>query len=193
MLPTSSNCKLENHDCCCSHGTNNSYEQTLDEIKFENSIFGACVYNDLNRVQKLISKIKIENLSQEINKLDSSGYTALHYAARNGNFQICKLLIDSKANINIKTRNCESTPLHRASFMCHSKIVQLLIDHNANVLVEDCDGKCALHRCIENKQRDYKETARILLRKSPILLNIKDKLEKTPLDYCPDLKNLFDV
>ena len=75
--------------------------------------------------------------------------------------------------------------------MCHSKIVQLLIDHNADILVQDCDGKCSLHKCVENKNKDYKETARVLLEKCPNLLNIKDKYEKTPLDYCQDLKDIL--
>ena len=187
----SSTCKLENHDCC-NHGNNRIYEQTLDELKFESSIFGACVNNDVERVIKLISKIKNEYLAEEINKTDMSGYTALHYAARNGNYEICKLLIDSKANVNCTTKSCLSTPLHRASYMCHSKIVQLLLNYEANVLVQDCDGKCALHKCVENTNRkDYRQTARILLKKCPQLLEIRDKYEKTPLDYCQDLDTIL--
>ena len=187
MNPAPSNCKSEKHDCC---GHSSGFEQTIDEIKFENSIFAACVYNDFEKVKKFIVKFQRENLTEEINRLDSAGYTALHYAARSGSYEICKLLLDSKAKVNIKTRNCLSMPLHRASYMCHTKIVELLLKNGANPLEQDCDGKTALHKCIENKNFKF-EVAKILLNHSPKLLNIKDKHEKTPLEYCQDLKQLI--
>nr|CAI5856379.1 unnamed protein product [Callosobruchus analis] len=37
--------------------------------------------------------------------LRHTGYTALHYAARNGQLDVCKLLIDNGANINAVCSN----------------------------------------------------------------------------------------
>lgn len=48
---------------------------------------------------------------------DNCDYTALHYAARNGNMEICKLLLnDGKADINAVTKG-GATALHRAAMM----------------------------------------------------------------------------
>ena len=48
---------------------------------------------------------------------DNCDYTALHYAARNGNEEICQLLLDEgKADVNARTKS-GSTALHRAAMM----------------------------------------------------------------------------
>jgi len=40
-----------------------------------------------------------------------------------------------------------ATALHRAAFMGHLRIVQLLlVDYSANVMLQDSDGKTALHK-----------------------------------------------
>lgn len=48
---------------------------------------------------------------------DNFDYTALHYAARNGNEDICHLLLEEgKADVNAVTKG-GSTALHRAAMM----------------------------------------------------------------------------
>lgn len=48
---------------------------------------------------------------------DNYDYTALHYAARAGDFEICKMLIlEGQAEINAITKG-GATPLHRAATM----------------------------------------------------------------------------
>ena len=47
-----------NHSSCCSHNATHGCEQTLDEIKFENSLHGACVYGDIEKTKKFILKRK---------------------------------------------------------------------------------------------------------------------------------------
>ncbi|GBO99290.1 Ankyrin repeat domain-containing protein 39 [Eumeta japonica] len=69
---------------------------------------------------------------------DNCDYTALQYAARNGNVDICKLLLsEGKADIDAVTKG-GATALHRAAMM-----VKLLIDSNANVELKDEDGQTA--------------------------------------------------
>lgn len=46
--------------------------------------------------------------------MDNAGYTALHYAARTGNTDICKMLLYNGADINATT-NGKATPLHKAA------------------------------------------------------------------------------
>lgn len=48
---------------------------------------------------------------------DNYNYTALHYAARAGDLEICELLlIEGRAEVNAVTKG-GATPLHRASSM----------------------------------------------------------------------------
>ena len=180
----------------CAHG-HSVYDQTLDEIKFESSIFNSCVVGDMEKVRKLITQKGACILGEQ----DKNGYTCLHYAARNSHFDICKLLIERGINVNVKTFSCESTALHRASFIGHAQIVELLLDNRANSLERDCDGKTALHKCVEQylqrkanpfESKKYVDTMKLLVRHNSSILKVSDTKSMTPLDYCPDLALLLE-
>ena len=66
-------------------------------------------------------------LGSDPNIKDSNGWTALHYAAQNGDLESVKILIDKKANINSFSNNGR-TPLHLASKMNRKYIVKYLIE-----------------------------------------------------------------
>ena len=66
-------------------------------------------------------------LGSDPNIKDSNGWTALHYAAQNGDFESVKILIDKKADINSFSNNGR-TPLHLAAKMNRKKIVNYLVD-----------------------------------------------------------------
>lgn len=183
--------KDHSHSNGCCQSAKHGVEQTLDEIKFDNSLHQACVYDDIDSVKKKIAKLRSENRISEINATDKSGFTALHYAARNGNYEICKILIELNANVNAKTFNCGSTPLHRAAYMCHEKVVKLLLEKGANVLEKDCDFKTALHKCVERGRVNFMDIAKLLIKSSRETLDVKDKFGKTPLDYCAKLRELI--
>lgn len=95
----------------CNHGTvsSSSVFQSLDELEFERGIWYAAQNNDLQRIKKLLSQ------GTNVDKRDSAGYTALHYAARAGHDEICHFLLDSGADINATTRSGKATALHRAA------------------------------------------------------------------------------
>lgn len=128
-------CNLINHSTCCVSSANKSVQQTLSEMDWERSIWNAGIFftvnfffilskatfnkriiaftGDQKRVQSLLDKSN--NPKELVNSLDNSGYTALHYAARNGHLNICKLLLDHGAYINAQTRSGKATPLHKAA------------------------------------------------------------------------------
>ena len=54
------------------------------------------------------------------------GYTALHYAARNGKTEILKLLLSNGADVNAKNRDGNMTPLFLANLEGHTEIIELL-------------------------------------------------------------------
>lgn len=174
------------HSCegCSGH---TGCEQSLDEIKFENSIFNACVYGDLEKIKKMVKNKGLEILNEQ----DKNGYSSLHYAARNGHFEICEYLVRNGVNVNLKTKSCFSTPLHRAAFVGNAKIVKLLLENKANIHEQDCDGKTAMHKSIEeylrSKSQKHLEVIQILDKFDSNLKNLKDKYDKSSKDVCPDL------
>lgn len=132
------------------------------------------------------------NTKFNVNERDKSGYTALHYAARNNHANICKILIDKGADVNATTRAGQATSLHRASLAGHYDIVNMLLNANANILAQDADGRTALHRAVENGSY---EIVKILLNHQPKLSFIKDSKNQLPVHLTTDkdILKLFKI
>ena len=131
---------------------------------------------------------RLLNKNYEVDILDSSGYSALHYASRAGYLEIVQYLHgEKKANLNLVTKSGRSTPLHRAAQQGHTRIVTYLLDNGADVQITDADGCTALHRSAE---RGHLSTCQILIDRHPELVNIRDKRYRLPTDFSPALKEL---
>ena len=77
------------------------------------------------------------------------GSTALHFAARRGNTEIAKLLIDQQnCDVNAKD-NALVTPLHQAAISGDSEITEELIKRGADVFAVDIDNENPLHFAAE--------------------------------------------
>lgn len=80
-----------------------------------------------------------------------SGFTALHWAAKNGNSEMIHKLIEISKNrgtyININSKaHGGYTPLHIAAIHGHSEVMVLLVQgYGADVNARDNDGKKAFH------------------------------------------------
>lgn len=64
----------------------------------------------------------------------------LLFAIYHGNLQMCQLLIENGANVNMVQWASRETPLMQAINHGYYRICQLLIAHNANVNAQDKDG-----------------------------------------------------
>jgi ankyrin repeat protein len=94
-----------------------------------------------NRSIEYISKL-IKDYNIDVNnKID--GMTPLHIASRYNNYDVCKLIIDCGAHLNIND-NYNNTPLCIASNNCNNNICKLLIDNGADINIECEDGYTAL-------------------------------------------------
>lgn len=142
-------CKSHEHSCNCK---NPAASQTLEEMEFERGIWSAAQYGDFSKVKKLVEIGK-----NEINQRDSAGYTALHYAARNGHLDVCKYLVMKGAEIDAVTKSGQATALHRACSAGKTEIVKFLLSKKAQVGMRDSDGKTALHRAVENRHKDISD------------------------------------
>ncbi|XP_029917548.1 ankyrin repeat domain-containing protein SOWAHA [Myripristis murdjan] len=80
-----------------------------------------------------------------------SGFTALHWAAKDGNGEMVHKIMDiskkrgTYVNVNSKTHG-GYTPLHIAAIHGHSEVIVLLVQgYGANVNIRDNDGKKPCH------------------------------------------------
>jgi ankyrin repeat protein len=61
--------------------------------------------------------------------MDSNGWTALHHAAYNGDYDSAAILIrDGGASVNAYS-NQQRTPLHFAALNNHKRLIQLLLEN----------------------------------------------------------------
>ena len=68
-----------------------------------------------------------------MDNMDSNGWTALHHAAHNGDFESAQILIkDGNATVNAYS-NQQRTPLHLAALNNHKQIIQLLLSNGADL------------------------------------------------------------
>lgn len=178
------NCK------CILNPTVGSVHQTLSEMDFERGIWNAVIYNDVKKVKEFIENGKAMDK-------DNTGYTALHYASRSGNEEICRMLLAAKADVNAAT-NGGCTSLHRASTQGHLHIVKLLLNNKANVLLQDDDGQSALHRAAA--KNNY-QICQAILGNAPdpkFLVDLRDHRNRLAADLLPvdanvEIKKLFEI
>ena len=176
----------KNHEHICGGHSVSNLNQTLDELDFERGIWYAAQFGDFEKVQKLIRN------GVDVDLRDSAGYTSLHYAARNGHLNICKLLLENKADIDAVTRSGRATALHRACSAGHVKIVKYLVEQKADGKLIDGDGKTVLHRAAEVNNFEICQT---ITSTYPELRMLKDNKGKLPVDYVTNdlLCRLFDI
>uniref|UniRef100_A0A8D8A120 Ankyrin-1 n=1 Tax=Culex pipiens TaxID=7175 RepID=A0A8D8A120_CULPI len=111
------------------------------------------------------------------NKPDSSTKTALHIAAQRGHNDVIKLLINSKADVNIQNGKGQS-PLH---FSPTPKTYNLLVREGANENVTDCNGNTVLHIAARDNRLELVE---FLLNKKSSDVDCKNRIGQTAFHFA---------
>lgn len=100
------------------------------------------------RVQSLLDAGVSVNTTHQLH-----GRSLLHIAARNGNYDICKMLIERGADVNAVEEDSDRarrygstccTPLHLAASANHAAICRLLLENGALALIRDDNGRTPL-------------------------------------------------
>jgi len=134
-------------DCCQHIPVNPSLHQNLDEMEFERSIFQAAIDNNVGKIEGF-SKSPDFN----VNATDNYGYSALHYASRNGNLKAAKCLVKLGANVNLPTTGLQATALHRAVTANKLEMVEYLLTVGANPDLVDSDVLSSKDRAVKEKR-----------------------------------------
>ena len=120
----------------------NVYLKTNDG---SNCLHIAALYGHLNLCKKLIDKHKFD-----LHMADSEGWTALHYSARNGSYELLTYLADKETDFDIKS-NSGWNWLHLAALCGHLHLCKKLINrHNFNPYLPDNEGWTAFHFSASN-------------------------------------------
>ena len=104
------------------------------------------------------------------------GTTTLHIAAREGDAELVRLLIERRATVDTRTRE-GLTPLHKAIMHNQTPVVKLLLDNGANIEARENHGKSPLHLAAELGQGNM---VRLLLGKAAST-SATDSEGRTPL------------
>lgn len=93
----------------------------------EKEFLWAATENKIDVVQILLSKYP-----HLINISDADGYSALHKACYNNNYDMALLLLKYKCDVNARTE-MQWTPLHSACKWNNAKMVALLLQYGADI------------------------------------------------------------
>ena len=109
----------------------------------ENALMWACHHGNLPLVVELIT---IKNVA-----IDKVGWSAIHYAASAGHYDVVKFLIDHQANVDALSPN-ETTPMMLAARHGHIKVVKLLLDNGADLSIKNQQNMTAIDFARQSNQ-----------------------------------------
>ena len=130
--------------------------------------------------------------TENINRVDESGYSALSRASWKGSSKIVKLLLDNGADVGFRLAD-GSTALHLACANGHFEVVKMLIENNVNINLQRKDGKTALMLAATLPAEEPKsKIAQYLISKSGNA-SLQDEHGKTALMYAVKAGNIMVV
>jgi ankyrin repeat protein len=126
--------------------------------------------------------------SPNVNNKDVDGFTLLHEAAENGEYNAVKMLIDKGADVNIRN-NSDDTPLHYCRWEPHPGVVKILVDAGADINAKDHSEETPLHALAQG----YGSAAAVkILIDAGANVNAQDDTGNTPLHTALIMTSLYD-
>ena len=117
--------------------------------------------------------------SETLEETHKTGISPLEWAARKGHAEVVKVLVDSKAHVNITRTSNSITPLYIAAQNGHTETVKLLLDYKADVNACCTDtGATPLYAAA---YRGHTETVKLLLENKADVNACRTDTGATPL------------
>eukprot|EP00484_Ammonia_sp_Unknown_P029459 CAMPEP_0197034410 /NCGR_PEP_ID=MMETSP1384-20130603/12540_1 /TAXON_ID=29189 /ORGANISM="Ammonia sp." /LENGTH=337 /DNA_ID=CAMNT_0042464341 /DNA_START=21 /DNA_END=1034 /DNA_ORIENTATION=- len=87
--------------------------------------------------------------------VDTTGFTALHYAVRNKNEELLTYLLENGANINAQGGKDRNSALHEAVLIADFTAVRKLFSYGINDNLTNAKGKTAIDLCNKKYKREF--------------------------------------
>ncbi|KAL9296658.1 hypothetical protein ACSQ67_022554 [Phaseolus vulgaris] len=120
-----------------------------------------------------------------------NGFDALHIAAKQGDLDIVKILMETHSELSMTVDLSNTTALHTAALQGHTEIVKFLLEAGSSLAtIARSNGKTALHSAARN---GHVEVVKALLEKEPAVATRTDKKGQTALHMAVKGQNLAVV
>ncbi|XVF08022.1 hypothetical protein REPUB_Repub06bG0189500 [Reevesia pubescens] len=117
-----------------------------------------------------------------------NGYDAFHIAAKQGDLEILKILMEANLDLSMTFDSYNTTALHTAASQGHTEVVNFLLEKGSNVTaIARSNGKTALHSAARN---GHLEIVKALLSKEPGIATRIDKKGQTALHMAVKGQNV---
>lgn len=132
-------------------------------------------------------RVWLDNIENDLNQGDDHGFSPLHWASREGHYNICEMLLQRGARVNAQNMG-DDTPLHLAVTMGKEDVMNLLIAHKASINAANEHGNTPIHYAAFWGHEGIAET----LVQNGALVTFANKYGQTPLDRSrPGLKSFL--
>ncbi|XVE76297.1 hypothetical protein DITRI_Ditri12bG0160800 [Diplodiscus trichospermus] len=117
-----------------------------------------------------------------------NGYDAFHIAAKQGDLEVLKILMEANLDLSMTFDSSNTTALHTAASQGHTEVVNFLLEKGCNVAaIAKSNGKTALHSAARN---GHLEMVKALLSKEPGIATRTDKKGQTALHMAVKGQNV---
>ncbi|XP_020223082.1 ankyrin repeat-containing protein At5g02620 [Cajanus cajan] len=117
-----------------------------------------------------------------------NGFDALHIAAKQGDLDVLKILMEGHPELSMTVDPSNTTALHTAALQGHTEIVKFILEAGSSLAtIARSNGKTALHSAARN---GHLEVVKALLEKEPGVATRTDKKGQTALHMAVKGQNL---
>ncbi|KAL7169985.1 hypothetical protein ACSBR2_034939 [Camellia fascicularis] len=127
----------------------------------ETALYVAAEYGYVDLVKEMMKYYDIASAGIKA----KNGYDAFHIAAKQGDLEILKVLMEAHHDLSMTFDQSNTTALHSAAAQGHIEAVNFLLEKNSSLAtITRSNGKTALHSSARN---GHLEVVKALLRKEP--------------------------
>ncbi|KAH9624380.1 hypothetical protein KSS87_011891 [Heliosperma pusillum] len=172
------------------HILNNTDDEELKELLVkqnqagETALYSASEYGQVDVIREMINYY--DPIAASIKA--KNGYDAFHIAAKQGDLEILKVLMDVHPDLSMTYDTSNTTALQTAATQGHTEVVNFLLESGSGLAtIARSNGKTALHAAARN---GHVAVVKALLEKEPGITTRTDKKGQTALHMAVKGQNL---
>ncbi|KAK4763066.1 hypothetical protein SAY86_008834 [Trapa natans] len=153
----------------------------------ETGLYVAAEYGYFDVVREMIKYYDLADAGIKA----KNGFDALHIAAKQGDLEVLKVLLEAHPELAMTVDPTNTTALHTAAAQGHVEVVRLLLEAGSGLAaIAKSNGKTALHSAARN---GHLEVVKMILEKEPGVVTRTDKKGQTALHMAVKGQNIVVV